>query len=87
MASWEGGAVVIEYLRRAPCELRACTCGRQPKVIERRGRRETLRFDLPARHYSLECCPCGVSTEIFPDLQPAIQAWDAGEVSQRRAAA
>lgn len=78
---------MIEYLHAPPCELRPCTCGRQPKVIELRGRRETLRFDLPAKQYRLECCPCGASTALFSSLQEGLQAWDANELSLRRAAA
>lgn len=78
---------MIEYLHPPPCELRACDCGRQPKVVERRGRRETLRFDLPARQYRLECCLCQAATGLFPSLQEAIQAWDANELHLRRVAA
>jgi hypothetical protein len=78
---------VIEYLRAPPCEVRPCSCGRQPKVVELRGRHETLRFDLPARQYRLECCPCGASTALATTLQEALQCWDANEISQRRFAA
>lgn len=48
-------------------ELRACTCGKQPRHYVARGK----------GLHMLECPPCGVSTGKHPTLQQAVEAWEA----------
>lgn len=52
--------------------LRACTCKRQPRHFEVRGKGLHI----------LECPPCGVSTGKHPTLQQAVEAWEAVDTVQ-----
>lgn len=56
----------MERLTPFPGQLTACSCGKQPRLLNRLG---------PGT-YAIECPPCGVRTQFFKSAQEAVACWE-----------
>lgn len=56
--------------------LTACSCGRQPRHLERLG---------PHTH-AVDCPPCGVRTGFHPSLQMAVLEWETARAKSQEVA-
>ena len=68
--------MLCEITPRRPLPPHAA-CGHVPHLIEARGRVTTdpRLFGKPARAWHVECCRCGVATQIHASARRAELAW------------